>query len=75
MNTLYRDGKLKIAVYVDHNPPHFHVMTAEGESLVAMATLAEIKTGANRKQLAKAIAWANEHRGELVAEWQRLNPE
>lgn len=75
MNTLYRDGKLKITVYADHNPPHFHVMTPEGESLVDLATLTEIKTGANRKQLAKAIAWATQHHAELMSEWQRLNPE
>jgi len=74
VNPLFRDGKLKIAVYADHNPPHFHVMTPEGESVVDLATLTEIQTGAGRKQLAKAIAWALAHRAELLAEWQRLNP-
>jgi hypothetical protein len=75
MNTLYRDGKLKITVYADHNSPHFHVMTPDGESVVDLATMAEIQTGAPRKALAKALAWAVEHRAQLVAEWQRLNPE
>lgn len=75
MNTLYRDGKLKIKVYADHNPPHFHVMTPDGESLIDLATLAEIQAGANRKLLAKAMSWAAAHRAELEAEWQRLNPE
>lgn len=47
MITLYRDGKLKVSVYADYNPPHFHVMTPEGESVVDLATMAEIQTGAN----------------------------
>jgi len=75
MNTLYRHGKMKIAVYADHNPPHFHVITPDGESLIDLATLAEIQAGAPRKSLAKALAWAIQHRAELETEWQRLNPE
>jgi hypothetical protein len=75
MNTLYRDGKLKITVYADHNPPHFHVITPDGESVIDLATLAETQAGAPRKQIATAIAWAMSHRAELDAEWRRLNPE
>lgn len=76
MNTLHRDGKLHIAVYVDHAPPHFHVRTPEGESLVHISSLAEQRGGkANRKLLAKAITWALTHRDVIGTEWNRLNPE
>jgi len=27
VNTIYRDGKMKISVYADHAPVHFHVRT------------------------------------------------
>ena len=74
MNTLYRTGKMKITVYVDHNPPHFHVITPDGESLVDLATMTEIQSGVDRKYLNKAITWALAHREELQAEWERLNP-
>jgi hypothetical protein len=75
MNTLYRNGNLKISVYADHNPPHFHVRTPEGDSMIDLFSFVEIETGANKKQLAKAISWAITHQDELHAEWQRLNPE
>ena len=39
MNTIYRSGKLKISVYADHAPPHFHVRTPEGDSTVDLQSL------------------------------------
>lgn len=75
MNTIYRDGKMKISVYADHAPVHFHVRTPEGDSAVALATLAELAGNANRKQLAKAIAWALANKPLIQAEWDKLNGE
>ncbi len=73
MNTLYRDGKLKISVYADHAPAHFHVRTPDGDSMVDLATLEELAGTANRKLLVKAIAWAMENQDLLAAEWRKLN--
>ena len=74
MNTLYRNGKLKLSVYADHNPPHFHVRTPDGESLVLLETHAEKPGGkANRKLLAEAISWAIANKSLLETEWNRLN--
>lgn len=73
VNTIYRDGKLKISVYADHNPPHFHVRTPEGDSIVDLVTMAEIAGSANRKLLVKAIEWAIAHRDMIEFEWRQLN--
>jgi hypothetical protein len=73
MNTIYRDGKMKISVYADHAPPHFHVRTPEGDSAVDLATMRELAGRANRKLLAKAIAWALANQSLLQAEWNKLN--
>jgi len=71
--TLYREGNLKISVYADHNPPHFHVVTPEGESVVDLSTMMEIRSGANRKLVVKAIQWALKNQPLIEAEWNRLN--
>ncbi|MDD2611020.1 MAG: DUF4160 domain-containing protein [Giesbergeria sp.] len=73
MNTIYRDGKMKISVYADHAPPHFHVRTPDGDSAVDLATMMELAGCANRKLLAKAIAWALANRSLIEAEWNQLN--
>ena len=75
MNTIYRERKLRISVYADHAPPHFHVRTPEGDSLVNMETLMEIAGNANRKLLARAISWALSNKQLLEAEWKKLNGE
>lgn len=75
MNTIYRDGKMKISVYADHAPVHFHVRTPDGDSAVDLASMAEIAGCANRKQLARAIAWALANRELIQAEWDKLNGE
>lgn len=73
MNTIYREGRLKISVYADHAPPHFHVRTPDGDSTVDLETLAETAGNANRKLLVRAIAWALANRPLIEAEWKKLN--
>lgn len=73
MNTIYQSGKLKISVYVDHAPPHFHVRTPEGDSTVDLKELTVTAGRVNRKLLAEAIAWALDNRELLWEEWRKLN--
>lgn len=73
MNTIYRDGKVKISVYADHAPVHFHVRTPDGDSAVDLATMTELAGHANRKLLAKAITWALANKPVIQAEWDKLN--
>jgi len=75
MNTIYREGKLKISVYADHAPVHFHVRTPDGDSAVDLQTMAEIVGCANRKLLAKAIGWALKNKPLIQSEWDKLNGE
>lgn len=75
VNTIYRDGKMKISVYADHAPVHFHVRTPDGDSAVDLATMGELAGCANRKLLAKAIAWALANKPLIQAEWDKLNGE
>ena len=73
MNTIYRDGNVKISVYADHAPVHFHVRTPDGDSAVELATMTELAGHANRKLLAKAIDWAWANKPLIQAEWDKLN--
>lgn len=73
VNTIYRDGKMKISVYADHAPVHFHVRTPEGDSAVDLATMDELAGHANRKLLVNAIAWALANKSLIQAEWDKLN--
>jgi hypothetical protein len=73
VNTIYRDGKMKISVYADHAPVHFHVRTPEGDSAVDLATMDELAGHANCKLLVNAIAWALANKSLIQAEWDKLN--
>lgn len=74
MATLKSTDAWKIKIYADdHAPPHFHVLTADGQSLVDIATLQERQIGANKKALAAALLWAADHRALLVQVWHEQN--
>jgi hypothetical protein len=73
VNTLYRERKVKIAVYADHAPPHFHVHTPEGDALIDLRTMKVIAGTIDPKSLTLAISWAMQNRKLLETEWFRLN--
>ena len=67
-----------VSIYVyanDHAPPHFHVVTTDGDALVAIATLQIIRGRVRRQAYAAAVAWASDptNCATLVEEWKRLN--
>ncbi len=65
-----------IYVYAnDHMPPHFHILTPDGDALVDMQTLQIIRGMVRRRPYALTVAWASEpaNRDRLHAEWRRLN--
>ena len=55
--------------YADHAPPHFHAQYAEHEALINIATLELIEGGMPRRALALVLEWAQEHRSELMEDW------
>lgn len=53
----------------DHPPPHFHAIYAEHEALIEIRTLEVIEGGIPRRALALVLEWAQEHRTELMEDW------
>lgn len=61
-----------IAIYFgDHAPPHFHAKYAEFEASIAIDSLRVLEGSLPRRALALVLEWADEHREELRANWDR----
>lgn len=74
MATVHRTPAWKIKIYPDdHAPPHFHVQTPDGESLVEIEGLKVLGRGASPKSLAAALEWARQHQALLIAVWNEQN--
>lgn len=74
MATLKSTGAWKIKIYPnDHPPPHFHVQTAEGESLVEILALRVSRSGANKRAQKEAIDWAMHNHATLTRVWNEQN--
>ncbi|MEX6507159.1 DUF4160 domain-containing protein [Jiella sp. M17.18] len=74
MPTIVVLGSVKITIYADdHHPPHFHVLTAEGDVMVRLSTLQVMAGSIRAKDLRTAMEWATAHREVLEDEWNRLN--
>jgi hypothetical protein len=54
----------------DHAPPHFHALYAEDEALIDIRTLAVIEGYLPRRAMALVSEWAQEHRQELLEDWE-----
>jgi hypothetical protein len=74
MPTVVRLGNVKIVIYAaDHNPPHFHLLSAEHAAIVSIETL-EITSGFVPRQVYEvATRWAVDHMDLLRETWTRLN--
>ncbi len=53
----------------DHAPPHFHAVYAGEELLIDIQTLGVMKGQLSRRALALVLEWAQEHRAELLEDW------
>lgn len=53
----------------DHAPPHFHALYADTEVLINIQTLEVMQGSMPRRALALVLEWAQEHRAELVEDW------
>jgi len=54
----------------DHAPPHFHALYAEDEAVIDIQTLGVIEGQLPRRALALVLEWAEEHRSELLENWE-----
>lgn len=53
----------------DHTPPHFHALYGEFEALIDIRTLEVLEGQLPRRALALVLEWAQEHRAELMEDW------
>ncbi|MCL6564771.1 MAG: DUF4160 domain-containing protein, partial [Firmicutes bacterium] len=55
----------------DHMPPHFHALYGDDEVLVDIGRAAVLRGRLPPSRLKLALAWAEIHRDELLANWER----
>jgi hypothetical protein len=72
---LVRFANTEIAMYfLDHPPPHFHVLGRDGSAQITIETL-EVIALSGRIDVREALAWADDNRDILWAKWRELSGE
>lgn len=72
MTTVKRFGNLRLAIFPDHNPPHFHILGPECAVAVDLRTF-EALEGRQGGGSAEAMEWAKANADVLWALWHELN--
>ncbi len=54
----------------EHNPPHFHAYYNEFKAIVDITKCEIIEGNLPKKQAKLALAWAEIHAEDLMADWQ-----
>ena len=74
MPTIVVLGHVKLQMFGnDHNPPHFHIVTPDGEAIVDLNSMNIIRGRLRSKDLRTALNWARQHAEELHDAWNELN--
>lgn len=74
MPTLVKLGAIAIRMFADdHHPPHFQVVTPDGQALVDIRTFSVLRGDISRSDFETALLWAHGNRETLEREWKRLN--
>jgi hypothetical protein len=76
MPEIHRFNKrVKICMYPDHAPPHFHLRGPGWSAMINLRTLTVIRgeEEAPKKEIKRAVAWAIANRRFLQQAWERLN--
>jgi hypothetical protein len=55
----------------DHFPPHFHAFYAEFSAEIAISDSTVLAGALPRRAMALVLEWAEIHRAELLAEWEK----
>ena len=62
-----------IFMYFDeHNPPHFHAKYGENRAVLSIQELKVLEGRLPKRALSLVLEWANEHRNELLNNWNSL---
>jgi hypothetical protein len=71
MPTISRFFGIAIAMFFDdHGPPHFHARHADGSAKIRIDTIDVIESTLSRRQLRFVLAWAEQHKDELLENWR-----
>ena len=54
----------------EHNPPHFHARYGDEQAEIDIQTLRIIEGNLPRRAKAMILEWAEEHREELLENWE-----
>jgi len=54
----------------EHNPPHFHAYFQDYIAIIDINTCELTEGSLPKKQLKLALAWAELHKDELLADWE-----
>lgn len=74
MPTIVVLGSVKVQIFGDdHAPPHFHIVTPDGEALVELTGLRVLQGKIRSRDAQKALKWARENHGVLKDAWDRYN--
>ena len=65
-------GIIVFMYFDEHNPPHFHVRYGEDRAVISINDLKLMEGKIPKRALALVLEWANEHRDELLKNWNSL---
>ena len=57
--------------YDDHNPPHFHAIYGDLESIINIHSLGVISGSLTPRALGLVMEWASLHQKELLQDWEK----
>ena len=73
MTTVRRFGNLRLAIFVDHNPPHFHILGPDCSVVVNLRTFEIMEGTREPAEVAHVLDWAKANAGPLWRIWRALN--
>jgi|RhiMethySRZTD1v2_1073278.scaffolds.fasta_scaffold1887936_2 uncharacterized protein DUF4160 len=65
--------RVKICMYADHAPPHFHLRGPGWSALIDLDTLEVVRGYAPAREVDRAVEWARGNMRVLRLHWRRLN--
>jgi hypothetical protein len=68
MGTIYRERGVLVRMYRDHNPPHCHVSTVDGDVQVSLSDLRIIRGTIAPRDFEIALRWMQQNRDFLNSE-------
>jgi Domain of unknown function (DUF4160) len=65
--------RVRICMYPDHAPPHFHLLGPGWSAQINLQTLQVMRGSPPAQYLAECVEWAVANKPLLISEWESLN--